>query len=120
MPIRIVHDQQAVLTVETRSVLQRLGTHPHPEFPYPVPVRDIELVDSRDDPRIQVADIVAGLGSLAGTAALAGQLDDSVADAVRPLSWLILCGAITQAGFDSFVADLAQRWRRDMFARTEW
>lgn len=83
-PIRLIHDRQAVLTAETRGVLQRLGNCPLPEFPLVVPIHGIALVDSRDDPRIQVADIVAGLGSLAGTTALSGQLDDTVADAVRP------------------------------------
>jgi hypothetical protein len=85
MSIHLVHDRQAVLTVETRAVLQRSGAHPHREFPFPVPLRDIELVDSRDDPRVQVADIVAGLGNLVGTAAIEGVLDDPLADVVRPM-----------------------------------
>jgi len=84
VPIRLVHDRQAVLTVEARNVLLRTGARPHPEFPFPVPIWDIVLVDSRDDPRIQVADLVAGVGCSVGKGALTKQLDDTLADAVRP------------------------------------
>lgn len=84
LPIQLIHDRQGVLTVATRDVLKQLGAHPHPEFPFAVPLQGIELVDSRDDPRVQVADLVAGLGCSAGREALRGKLNDSVADVVRP------------------------------------
>jgi hypothetical protein len=44
----------------------------------------ISQVDWHDDPRIQVADIVAGLGTLAGRTALDGALEANVRQAVRP------------------------------------
>ena len=44
----------------------------------------ISQVDWHDDPRLQVADIVAGLGTLAGRTALDGALEANVRQAVRP------------------------------------
>lgn len=41
------------------------------------------MADSREDPRIQVADIAAGLGVFAGRAALDGRLDKAVGEAIR-------------------------------------
>ncbi|MBY0286198.1 MAG: DUF3800 domain-containing protein [Mycobacteriaceae bacterium] len=82
-PIRLIHDRQSVLTDEARTSLREVGNNPHPEFPIPVPIRGIDLRDSRDDPRIQVADIIAGVGSLAGQSALTGTLDEEVAAAIR-------------------------------------
>ncbi|MCW2772656.1 MAG: hypothetical protein JWN91_982 [Nocardioides sp.] len=38
----------------------------------PVQIRDIVLADSRSDERIQVADVVAGIGRWAGLASLEG------------------------------------------------
>ena len=82
--IAIVHDRQAVLTETTCATLIRAGKRPHPDFPIRVPIVAISQVDSRDDPRIQVADIVAGLGTLAGRTALTGALEANVRRALRP------------------------------------
>lgn len=57
--VAVVHDEQSALT---RGRVARLG-----EFlaqavaPAPPPLRSFEQVDSRDDPRVQVADLLAGL-----------------------------------------------------------
>jgi len=82
--ILIVHDRQAVLTEETCATLISAGNRPHPDFPIKVPIAAISQVDSREDPRIQVADIVAGLGTLGGKMALDGELEADVLRAIQP------------------------------------
>lgn len=82
--ILIVHDRQAVLTETTCATLIRAGNRPHPDFPIRVPIIAISQVDSHDDPRVQVADIVAGLGTLAARTALSGVLKADVRRALRP------------------------------------
>ncbi|MCW2768438.1 MAG: hypothetical protein JWO11_4397 [Nocardioides sp.] len=81
----LLHDEQAMLTPscveETVSTLRR----PPREFLLlapPVQIRDIVLADSRTDERIQVADVVAGVGRWAGLASLEG--DYGPAKVVRP------------------------------------
>jgi hypothetical protein len=83
--IWVVHDRQSVLNDETCAILIGTGCKPHPDFPIKVPIAGISQVDSRTDPRIQVADIVAGLGALAGRTALDGKLEASVRQAVQPI-----------------------------------
>jgi hypothetical protein len=57
--VAVVHDEQSALT---RGRVARLG-----EFlagavsPAPAPLRSFRQVDSRDDPRVQVADLLAGI-----------------------------------------------------------
>ncbi|MBP2454149.1 DUF3800 domain-containing protein [Mycolicibacterium lutetiense] len=82
--IVLVHDRQSVLTDEACSLLIRAGNSPHPDFPIRVPIEAIVLADSRDDPRIQIADIVAGVGTMAGRAVLDGELEDRVRQAIQP------------------------------------
>lgn len=73
--LELIHDEQAMLTAsrieETVSTLRR----PSREFLLltpPVQIRDIVLADSRSDERIQVADVVAGVGRWAGLESLEG------------------------------------------------
>ena len=72
-PVRIVHDRQAVLTPKRVADIIRGLRRPHPDFAHfarPVVVTSIEQVDSRDDPRVQVADLLAGAARQLATAAL--------------------------------------------------
>jgi hypothetical protein len=57
--VAVVHDEQSALT---RSRVARLGTFlAEAVFPAPPPLRSFVQVDSRDDPRVQVADLLAGI-----------------------------------------------------------
>ncbi len=83
-PLRVIHDKQSALTEASVSMIVGISNHPHPEFPFHVPLVGIDQVDSRDDPRVQVADLVAGLGRMAATTSLEGPLGDTLAEVVRP------------------------------------
>lgn len=83
-PIRLVHDRNSALTTEACAEIMRAGAHPHPDFPIKVPIESIRLVDSREDARVQIADIVAGLGAIAGRSSLEGRLDPDIRKAVEP------------------------------------
>jgi hypothetical protein len=76
--VAVVHDEQSALT---RGRVARLGTFlAGAVSPAPPPLRSFRQVDSRNDPRVQVADLLAGiarrraagLASNAGLAASAG------------------------------------------------
>ena len=55
----VVHDEQSALT---RGRVARLGSFlAKAVSPAPPPLRSFRQVDSRDDPRIQVADLLAGI-----------------------------------------------------------
>ena len=57
--VAVVHDEQSALT---RGRVARLGTFlAGAVFPAPPPLRSFLQVDSRDDPRVQVADLLAGI-----------------------------------------------------------
>jgi hypothetical protein len=71
--IRIIHDNQAALTAEVVDEIIQGLRHPYYEFARfapPVRIRDIVQVDSKLDPRVQVADVVAGVGRWAATGVL--------------------------------------------------
>jgi hypothetical protein len=104
-PIRIVHDTQAALTSpRIQAIIDELAS-PHPEFRRfapPVRIVAIDQVDSKNDPRVQVADLLAGLARRIATGALA-RTDDSRARLMRPFvdadslwsddaSWTVLTG----------------------------
>ena len=56
--VAVVHDEQSALT---RGRVARLGTFlAEAVSPAPPPLRSFLQVDSRDDPRVQVADLLAG------------------------------------------------------------
>jgi hypothetical protein len=55
----VVHDEQSALTP---GRVARLGTFlAEAVSPAPPPLRSFLQVDSRDDPRVQVADLLAGI-----------------------------------------------------------
>ena len=57
--VAVVHDEQSALT---RGRVARLGTFlANTVSPAPPPLRSFLQVDSRDDPRVQVADLLAGI-----------------------------------------------------------
>lgn len=57
--VAVVHDEQSALT---RGRVARLGSFlAEAVSPAPPPLRSFRQVDSRDDPRIQVADLLAGV-----------------------------------------------------------
>jgi hypothetical protein len=57
--VAVVHDEQSALT---RGRVDRLGTFlAESVSPAPPPLRSFLQVDSRDDPRVQVADLLAGI-----------------------------------------------------------
>ena len=57
--VAVVHDEQSALT---RSRVARLGTFlAQAVAPSPAPLRSFLQVDSRHDPRVQVADLLAGI-----------------------------------------------------------
>lgn len=75
-PVRVVHDVQAALTDQRIAVLVGVLAHPTPEFRRstpPVIVKAIEQADSKHDPRIQVADLLAGVGRVLANDALRGE-----------------------------------------------
>jgi hypothetical protein len=82
--ISMVHDRQSLLTDEMCAILISAGNRPHPDFPFKVPIKAIVQADSRDDPRIQIADIVAGVGTLAGRSVLDGNVGTAVRQAIQP------------------------------------
>lgn len=102
-PVLLVHDRQTIITEDVTRQIVHIANNPHPDMPYFVPLAGITQVDSKSDPRVQVADLVAGFGRLAGERALDGQLAGDVQQAVRPLvdensiwddeaSWVALTG----------------------------
>lgn len=69
----VVHDRQAVLDSATVATTLHYLRDPLPEFRRfhgPVDIDDLVQVDSRDDARIQVADLIAGMGRALGMTAL--------------------------------------------------
>ena len=57
--VAVVHDEQSALT---RSRVDRLGTFlAQAVSPAPAPLRSFVQADSRDDPRVQAADLLAGI-----------------------------------------------------------
>jgi hypothetical protein len=67
--VLVIHDEQSALTADRLSRLQRVladGAGPSPAGPSPL--AGLVTVDSRDDPRVQVADLLAGVARrLTGT-----------------------------------------------------
>lgn len=81
MPIQIIHDHQAALTPARVDSLIRTLASPLPEFRRmapPVIVASIDLVDSKNDPRVQVADLLAGVSRVLASRSLSGQADSRV------------------------------------------
>lgn len=76
----VVHDEQSALTrwrlaeIATQLAEQQPGHTFH-----------LDRVDSRKDPRVQIADLVAGIARRAARGWLTGQVDEELLDLVRPL-----------------------------------
>ncbi|MEO5744973.1 MAG: DUF3800 domain-containing protein [Terracoccus sp.] len=77
-PVSVVHDVQATLTPDRLRHLRELVG---PEAAERVTVR---FVDSVDDPRVQIADFVAGAARRIASEAMAGRADAGLARLLRP------------------------------------
>ena len=99
--LRIVHDEQSALTPWRVAEIEGRLAEQHPRH-----VLDLVRVDSRDDPRVQVADLVAGIARRAGSGVLAGRPDPALVELVHPLvdpgsvwfddTWLRSAASVTQ------------------------
>lgn len=78
--LRIVHDEQSALTPWRVSEIDGRLSEQHPGH-----VLDLVRVDSRDDPRVQVADLVAGIARRAAGGVLTGRPDPALVEIVHPL-----------------------------------
>ena len=83
--VAVVHDEQSALT---RHRLDRLRTYlAQAVFPAPPPLLTVTQVDSRHDPRVQVADLLAGVARrLATTTKLTDLLAPYLA---QPTGWRV-------------------------------
>lgn len=78
--LRLVHDEQSALTPwRVAEMADRLGRR------HPGHVLDLVRVDSRDDPRVQIADLLAGIARRAATGVLTGRRESGLIELVGPL-----------------------------------
>jgi len=76
----VVHDEQSVLTPwRVKDIADRL------DRAQPGHLLDLRRVDSRDDPRVQIADLVAGIARRAAASVLMGRPDRRLIDLVTPI-----------------------------------
>jgi len=108
-PVKVVHDEQALLTPSRVQELVQSLAHPHPDFQHmaaPVSVLSFDLARSHEDPRIMLADLLAGAARVIATDALRGHPDVEVVAAINPYvdvrsswadvpSWQLLSGRAT-------------------------
>lgn len=78
--LRILHDEQSALTRGRLAAMSRRLTAQRPGTAV-----EVIRLDSRDDPRVQVADLVAGISRRAATGLLTGRSDPALMELVRPL-----------------------------------
>jgi hypothetical protein len=86
-PVAIVHDEQSALTERRiRLMEQTLAAPPLELIHLPARGRFIELrqVDSRTDPRVQVADLLAGVARRIAADELTGRSDPDLAELLAP------------------------------------
>jgi hypothetical protein len=76
----VVHDEQSVLTPWRITEIARRLDRAHPGH-----VLDLRRVDSRDDSRVQIADLVAGIARRAAVSLLVHQPDRRLIDLVAPV-----------------------------------
>ncbi|MBX3103543.1 MAG: DUF3800 domain-containing protein [Cryobacterium sp.] len=73
-PVLLVHDAAKELTPARIEWMKRSLAHPENVAPsrqgMASELTDIRLVDSKDDPRVQVADLLAGIGRVVGESAV--------------------------------------------------
>ncbi|MFK4804322.1 DUF3800 domain-containing protein [Microbacterium sp. ZW CA_36] len=84
-PVRVVHDETSLLTPQRIQALKSGLAEPGvPEAGLgPVPLLSVTLVDSKSDPRIQIADLLAGAARLVASEALAGRVSPLITQ-LRP------------------------------------
>jgi hypothetical protein len=93
--VLVIHDEQSALTARRLRWLQQAltegagpaaagGTGTTAAGPSLSPLAGLVTVDSRDDPRVQVADLLAGLARRAHES---GDEDDLLTDGVADVSW---------------------------------
>lgn len=86
-PVAIVHDEQSALTERRMLRLEQILAAPPLEvIRLPAHGRFIRLrqVDSRTDPRVQVADLLAGVARKVASGVLSGRGDPALATLLRP------------------------------------
>jgi hypothetical protein len=76
----VVHDEQSVLTPWRMAEIGQRLDRAHPGH-----TLEVRRVDSRDDPRVQIADLVAGIARRAAASLLTGQPDDRLIELVAPV-----------------------------------
>jgi hypothetical protein len=105
LPIEILHDKQAALNDQAVREIFDGAKYPWPWMGANVPIVAIEQADSRHDARVQVADLIAGVGAWLAAQALQGTLGEDIAAPFRPLvvaeslwadaeSWKLLSGRV--------------------------
>lgn len=83
-PVHVIHDTYAQLTPARVATMIDVLARPHADFRRfapPVALAAVHLADSKDDPRVQVADLLAGLARRDATGALLGDHRDA---SIRP------------------------------------
>jgi hypothetical protein len=86
-PVTIVHDEQSALTRRRIAQLQRILLDPRAAAPRstpPHPMSGLRGADSRTDPRVQLADLLAGLARRIASDELAGRGDPELTALLRP------------------------------------
>ncbi|HYI53439.1 MAG TPA: hypothetical protein VEX57_05705 [Microlunatus sp.] len=76
----VVHDEQSALTPWRIAEMARRLDGAHPGH-----VLDLRRVDSRDDPRVQIADLVAGIARRAAASLLIGRPESRLVDLISPV-----------------------------------
>lgn len=106
-PVTIVHDRQTALTEERLARLYEVCRPPRAHL------RGLRFVDAESDPRVQLADFLAGIARKRASDALAGLADPELDELLRPYvaadsvwgdgrSWALLGpGPARQAGLTS-------------------
>jgi hypothetical protein len=82
--VSIVHDEQSALTVRRVSQINRLLVDARPGRLREGPLLSVRLVDSRADPRVQVADFLAGVARRIAADELRGRGDTELTALLRP------------------------------------
>ncbi|MYQ34788.1 hypothetical protein GTW65_27835, partial [Streptomyces sp. SID4956] len=77
-PVRLVHDRQNLLTPERIAWIEETARRSG------VALAELRLVVARDDPRVQLADFLAGIARKAAGDALRGNGDPELTALLRP------------------------------------
>ena len=78
--VTVVHDEQSALTRERLTDIAAAVARRCPDRR----LASVRFVDSRDDPRVQVADLLAGIARRVASDTLAGHPDDALVALLRP------------------------------------